>query len=146
MRRCRPSEGRGPDGSIRVVGLERAHAALHLGDADAEMQDRLRVVQQATLYTVEVARRPQRGWRTEFRCVCLQEHQLLVLILHQTTVRVEEEAGVVHGLLAALVLRNVQLDAKHLAQVDLPGVVRLRGRPGPRGIRNSHRRAPRMRH
>jgi hypothetical protein len=60
-----------------------------------------------------------------------QEHQFLVLTLHQAAERVEEEARIVHGLLAALVLGHVQLDAEHLAQIGPPSVVRLRVDQGP---------------
>ena len=49
------ANGDGPD-AASVERLERAHATLHLGNADAEMPDRRRLVKQAALDPIEVAR------------------------------------------------------------------------------------------
>jgi hypothetical protein len=80
------------------------------------MEDRLRVVQEASFDPVEVARQPQPVRQAQLGRVGEQQRQLLLRALHQAAEGIEEEARVLHGLLAALMLGHIQGNAEQAAQ------------------------------
>jgi hypothetical protein len=85
----------------------RAHETLQLRDADAEVADRLRVVQEAYFDLVEVARRPQPVRQAQLGGVGEQQRQLLLHALHQAAEGTCKEAKVLHSLLETLMLGHV---------------------------------------
>jgi hypothetical protein len=76
---------------VAVLG-DRAHQALHFRDADAEVTDRRRVVQEAPLDAIQVQQGPRQVREGHVVRERQQQHQLLVQAQHGTAQRVEQEA------------------------------------------------------
>jgi hypothetical protein len=113
-------------GIVGRAECHQAHEALHLGDVDAKMADRLRIMQEATFDAVKVARRrPELNRLSQLGRMSQQQRQLLLCAQHQAADGVEEKARVLNSLLAPLVLGHVERDAKQAAQLDEPRIVGL---------------------
>jgi hypothetical protein len=89
------------------------------------MADGGRVVKEEALNTLKVAHRPGQVRKAQVRRVRPKERELLVQAGHQPAKGVEQEAGMLHCLLAALVLGHGQRNAEQPTEVGPPRVLRL---------------------